>query len=198
MPEIDRTTRLLNELSAGDRAAADRLLPLVYEELRDLASKFMRAERRDHTLQPTALVHEAYLRLVNEKQVHWTGRSHFFAIAARCIRQILVNHANAHRAAKRGGGAKRLALVDADAGTSDDAIGGGVDLLELEAALAELGAVDERRAQVVELRFFGGLNVEQTASVLGVSQRTVTGDWRFARAWLKTRLLAGGEPGAGT
>jgi RNA polymerase sigma factor (TIGR02999 family) len=188
MPDIDQTTGLLLELRRGNREAADRLLPLVYDELRVLAARYMHAERRDHTLQPTALVHEAYLRLVNERQVDWTGRSHFFAIAARCIRQILINHANAHRAAKRGGGSPHVPLPDDAGGPPGPDHWPEVDLLQLEQALIELDAMDERQARVVELRFFGGLNVEEAAQVLGVSPRTVKGDWRFARAWLRRRL----------
>lgn len=185
MPENGPATLILQELAEGDSSAADRLLPLVYDELRALAGSYMKHERVNHTLQPTALVHEAYMRLVNEQQVDWNGKSHFCAIAARCIRQILINHAHAHRAVKRGSGAKRITLYEHDTPAPDDT---GVDLLDLDELLTELSNLDERQSKVVELRFFGGLSVEQTATVLEVSPRTVESDWSFARAWLKTRL----------
>ena len=166
MHEKHHTTQILMELQDGDTAAADRLLPLVYDELRALAGRYMQRERANHTLQPTALVHEAYLRLVNDDKIDWKGRSHFLAIAARSIRQILVNHAHAHRAAKRGGDAKRVTFLDPASREGDASE---VDLLALEDALKELSQIDERRCRVVELRYFGGLTVEETAEVLEVS-----------------------------
>ncbi len=179
-------TRLLRDLGSGDDpSSAEKLLPLVYEELRGLAARYMRQERPDHTLQPTALVHEAYVRLVNDREVEWKGRTHFFAIAARSIRQILVNHALAHQAVKRGGKQRRVFLHEAQ---SHEKPGQGTDLLAMHEALEELTDLDSRQGQVVELRFFGGLSVEQTAEILGVSPRTVKGDWRIARAWMKERL----------
>jgi RNA polymerase sigma factor (TIGR02999 family) len=170
--------------SDGGRDPADQFVPQVYDELRALAARELRRERPGHTLQPTALVNEAYLRLAGEKQVDWKGRSHFLAIAARDIRQILINHAQARGAAKRGGGAARVSLLTA--GLIDDRPE--VELLDLDAALRDLHDLDERQARVVELRFFGGLDVEEAAEVLGVSPRTVKSDWRFARAWLHARL----------
>ncbi len=186
MPSKEPATRLLRDLGSGDDpSSAEKLLPLVYEELRGLAARYMRHERPDHTLQPTALVHEAYVRLVNDREVEWKGRTHFFAIAARSIRQILVNHALAHQAGKRGGKQRRVLLHEAQ---SPEKPGQGIDLLALHEALEELAELDERQCRVVELRFFGGLSVEETVEVLGVSPRTVKGAWRIARAWLKERL----------
>lgn len=185
----DNATRVLGDLAAGDASAANKLLPLIYGELRALAASKMSQERAGHTLQPTALAHEAYLKLVDQTRVQWQGRAHFLAVASEVIRRILVDHARAYRAAKRGGG-RRLSL-DADGiePVAQQSLGG-IDLLDLDAALAELGALDGRQARVVELRFFGGLDVRETAEVLGVSERTVKGDWRVARAWLQDRLAS--------
>ncbi|MCP3905039.1 MAG: sigma-70 family RNA polymerase sigma factor [Planctomycetes bacterium] len=174
----------LRELGAGNRTAADRLLPLVYDELRELAERAMRRERANHTLQATAVVHDAYLRLINEKQVEWKDRKHFFAIAARAIRQILINSAKAHRAEKRGGGGGRVTLHDDRVPLADQAL----DVLALDEALNALAERSERQARIVELRFFGGLSVEETADLMEVSPRTVEGDWAFARAWLRSTL----------
>lgn len=188
MPDIEEATSLLSELSTGDGSAADRLFPIVYDELRALAAAYLRRERPNHTLQPTALVHEAYLRLINEKPIDWRGKSHFFAIAARCIRQILLNHARDRRAVKRGGGVSPYTLLEEDAPDDERSA---IDLLDLDEALIELTERHERQAVVVELRYFGGLSIEQTAIALDVSVGTVKGDWRFARAWLKERLSSG-------
>ena len=185
MPVLaEGTTKPACGRSGGTEGPVDRLVPQLYDELRALAAREMRRERAGHTLQPTALVHEAYLRLARENQVDWKRRSQFLAIAARNIRQILINHANARGAAKRGGGAARVTLstVAFLAGEPE------VELLDLDAALRDLHDLDERQARVVELRFFGGLSVEEAAEVLGVSPRTVKSDWRFARAWLHTPL----------
>lgn len=175
-------TRLLLDWRGGDRYALDRLMPLVYAELRRLAAAYLRRERSDHTLQPTALVHEAYLRLVSQKEVDSRCRAQFFAIAANLMRQILVNHAKRRRAGKRGHGRKERLETDAVAVQPQ------VDLLELEEALTELSRLDPRKCQVVELRFFGGLKEEEIAQVLGVSEITVKRDWRVARAVLHNQL----------
>jgi RNA polymerase sigma factor (TIGR02999 family) len=179
-----RTTQLLIEAGRGDGRAADALMPLVYDQLRALASHAMRREQAGHTLQPTAIAHEAYMRLVDQHRVDWQGRAHFFAVAAEMVRRILVDHARRRGRLKRGGNAQREPLSVAMNG----AAGADADLLDLDAALEELAALDARQARVVELRFFGGLTVEETAHVLEVSPRTVKGDWTVARAWLRDRL----------
>ncbi|MCA9299383.1 MAG: sigma-70 family RNA polymerase sigma factor, partial [Phycisphaerales bacterium] len=158
------------------------------DTLRAIAGRQMKEERASHTLEPTALVHEAYLRLVGEKQVEWKNRAQFYAIASRCVRQVLINHANAKHAAKRGGHAARVTLTGLDEVSHAP---GAWDVLELHEVLEDLAALDERQARVVELRFFGGLTVEEVASVIGASPRTVESDWRFAKAWLRSRLESG-------
>ena len=179
-------TQILEELNRGDPSAAGRLLPLVYEELKALAAASLRRERPDHTLQPTALVHEAYLRLVDHGKADWQGRAHFFAVAATTIRNILIDHARKAKAEKRGGGWERTVLhEDLRAGQRSD-----VDLLDLDEALAKLATLHPRQAKVVELRFFGGLSIEETSHVLDVARSTVADDWSLARAWL-SRELAG-------
>ncbi len=182
-----RVTRILCDLQQGDHAAAEELLPLVYEELRSLAHGFFRRERSDHTLQPTALVHEVYLRLVNQKDVQWQGRQHFMAVAAMAMRRILINHAEKHRATKRGGDRHRITLSEATTASEGTTLAE-VDLLALDEALSRLEAHDERQCRVVELRFFAGLSVKQAAQILGVSERLVKLDWMMARAWLYTQL----------
>lgn len=174
----------LSELGTGGDTVAERILPLVYDELRELAARHLRRERADHTLQPTALAHEAYLRLVNDDGVPWQDRAHFLAIAARAIRRILVEHARSRGRLKRGGGWRRVTLQDFDVMPA-----GSVDAAALDDALTALAAMSERQAKVVELRFFGGLSIDQAAHVLGVSARTVEGDWRVARAWLRRALI---------
>ena len=175
-------TRLLEKWQSGDTAAAEELVPLVYSELRRIAAAKMRAERGGHTLQPTALVHEAWLRLMNQHECSWQNRDQFFAIAAQAMRRILVDHARKRQAAKRGDGD---ALVDLDevsrvlTVTLPDE-----RLLALDEALKELAALDARQARIIELRFFGGLSVEETASVLGISPTTVKREWATGRAWL--------------
>jgi RNA polymerase sigma factor (TIGR02999 family) len=159
----------------------------VYEELRRLAAHYMGRERRDHTLQPTALVNELYLRMVDGERVDWLGKAQFFALAARQIRRILIEHARKHLAAKRGGGANKLTLDEAGV----IAPGASVDLLALDEAMSKLAERSERQAQVVELRFFGGMSVEDAAGVLGVSATTVKDDWTVARAWLRRELSKG-------
>ena len=184
-----QATQLLAELRAGDNRAADRLLPLVYDEFRHLAAGYLRHERPDHTLQPTALVHEAYLKLIDQRRVDWKGRTHFFAVAAEAMRRILIDHARRHKRLKRGGARQRITLDDAVALSPDR----DEDLIALDEALERLAGSDPRQAKVVELRFFGGLTVQEAAKVLGVSKRTVEGDWTFARAWLKRELSCEGD-----
>jgi RNA polymerase sigma factor (TIGR02999 family) len=186
MDSGESVTGLLRKWAAGDRESLDRLIPLVYNELRRLARGYLRRERLDHTLQPTALVNEAFFRLVDQEQVSWQNRSHFFGIAAQSMRRILVDHAREHLAAKRGAGAQRVPLELA-AGVAAELP---VDLIMLDAALQQLAAQDERQGRVVELRFFGGLTIEETAEVVGVSPATVKREWEFARAWLRRQMVA--------
>ncbi len=188
-PLPDNITHLLMEWSAGDERALDRLTPLVYEELRHQAARYLRRERRGHTLQTTALINEAYLRLIDAKDVHWQSRAHFFAIAANLMRRILVDHARRRDAAKRGGSQLRLTLDEALAVTKEPDL----DLLAIDEALDRLAKIDPQQARVVELRFFSGLSVEETAASLGVSPKTVKRDWSVARAWLRREI---GAPGS--
>ena len=183
-PSAHDVTLLLRAWGDGSKEALDRLAPLVYRELRQIAGRMMAAERPNHTLQATALVNEAYLRLVDAREVNWQDRAHFFAICARAMRQILVDHARTRGSAKRGGDQVVIELDDAlAAGTSPEA-----NLLELDDALNRLAQLDPRKSQVVELRFFGGLSLEETAEVLKTSPRTVKRDWQLARAWLYREL----------
>jgi RNA polymerase sigma factor (TIGR02999 family) len=192
MAEHD-VTQLLVDWSNGDRVALDQLTPLVYDELRRLADRHLRRERLDHTLQSTALVHEAYLRLIDQKHVQWQNRAHFFGVAAQMIRRILVDHARARQTAKRGSGAPKLSLDDAFAapGESRD-----LNLVALDDALAELEKLDPRQARVIELRFFTGLSIEETAEVLAISPATVKREWTTARVWLFRELSKTGTPPA--
>jgi RNA polymerase sigma-70 factor (ECF subfamily) len=173
-------TQLLLAWSAGDREALDQMLPLVYDELHRLAVHYLSRERPDHTLQPTALVNEAYLRLVNQRDVDWRNRAQFLGVAAGMMRRILVNHARDRVAAKRGGEREQvsLSLVEVPSGGPD------IDLIALEDALARFAALDERKAKVVELRFFGGLTMDEVSEVLEISRATAEREWAFARAWL--------------
>jgi RNA polymerase sigma factor (TIGR02999 family) len=173
-------TALLVNWSNGDSRALDELMPLVYAELRRLAGSYLRRERSTHTLQSTALVNEAFLRLVNQQDVQWRSRAHFFGIAAQMIRRILVDHARAAQADKRGAGAVRIELEDHLAVSSQSEL----DLVGLDESLKKLAALDERQARIVELRFFTGLSVEETAEVMQVSTATVKREWSSARAWL--------------
>lgn len=186
-PESHEVTQLLLAWSAGDRTALDRLAPLVHDELRRLAHSYMRRERDGHTLQTTALINEAYLRLIDAGQVRLENRTHFFAVAARLMRQILVDFARTRGYQKRGGGAQQVSL--------DEQLLIGQprneDLVALDEALAELAEVDERKASVVELRFFGGLTEGETAAALKVSPETVRRDWRLAKSWLLHKLSGG-------
>lgn len=183
-------TDYLHELDRGEPGVVDRLLPLIYEDLRAVAAALMRTKATDWTLQPTALVHEAYLRLVRVENPKWTGRKHFFDVAAMAIRQLLVNEAKRRRAQKRGGGLKRVAVPDWDS-VMDGRIGE-IDALGLSELLEKLEAIDSRQSRIVELRFFAGLKVEEIAEILDVSDRTIRLDWRMARAWLY-REIAGTE-----
>lgn len=176
----ENITQLLIELTNGNHAVVDGLLPLIYGELRSLAANYLRRERSDHTLQPTALVHEAYLRLVDQTQVNWQNRAHFFGMAAQMMRRILVDHARAHKAGKRGADYQKLSLDE----HLDKAVERSAELVSLDEALTELSTVDEMKARIVELRYFGGLTVEETAEVLGVTPVTINRHWRMAKAWL--------------
>jgi RNA polymerase sigma factor (TIGR02999 family) len=176
-------THLLAAWSDGDRSALDNLLPLVADELHRLAHRYMSHERPDHTLQTTALVNEAYLKLIDQRVVHWQNRAHFFGIAAQIMRRILIDHARKHLGAQRGGG-KTISL-DEVAVLSDERP---AELVTLDEALTSLAKVDERKGRVVELRYFGGLSVEETAEVLAVSPDTITRDWRRAKAFLRREL----------
>jgi len=187
-------TALLLELSGGNPEAAERLIPFVYEELKRLARSHMRRERKDHTLQTTALVHEAYLKLVRQQAVNWQGRSHFFGIAAQLMRRILIDHARGHLCEKRGGARVILPLNEALAFSPEHS----KDLLKLDEALNRLSKLDPRQGQVVELRFFGGLSVEETAKSLNISPKTVKRDWAVAKAWLHGELRLGNEDQPGT
>ncbi len=178
-PPPREITQLLLEWRKGDRTALDKLMPLVYEELRRLGRHYMAAERPGHTLQTTALINEAYLRLIDHKDMPWQNRAHFFAVAAQAMRRILVDHARTRDAAKRGGGAPKASLEDAAVVAERP-----VELIALDEALSDLATIDPRKSQVVELRYFGGLSVEETAEVLGVSPVTVMRDWRTAKPWL--------------
>jgi RNA polymerase sigma factor (TIGR02999 family) len=180
-------TVLLRAWSKGDLEAGERLIPLVYAELRRQAARYLRRERRDHTLRPTALVHEAYLRLAGQKPGAWQGRGQFFGVAAQVMRRILVDHARRHKAGKRGGSWCRVSL-DAIDRQGVPAAAGDVDLVALEEALTELALLDAGKARLVELRFFAGLSLEETAEVLGVSPSTVSREWKMARAWLFRRV----------
>jgi len=173
-------TNLLLQWRAGDAGALDKLTPLVYEELRRQARHYMAAERSGHTLQTTALVNEAYLRLFGHKKIHWQNRDHFFAVAAQAMRRILVDHARTRNAAKRGGGAPKESLEDVALVAQKKA----AELVALDDALRDLAAVDPRKAQVVELRYFGGLSVDKTARLMRVSPVTVMREWSSAKAWL--------------
>jgi RNA polymerase sigma factor (TIGR02999 family) len=187
-PEQGEVTALLLRWQRGDAEALERLTPLVYEDLRRVARRQLRAERAGHTLQPTAVVHEVYMRLVDQRRVQWQNRAQFFAIAARMTRRVLLNHARDRQAQKRGGDATRVTLAEGDAQSCPRQ----VDLLDLDRALARLGALDPGQEKVIELRYFGGLSIEETAEAMGCSPATVKRDWQSARAWLFAEL--GGVP----
>jgi len=178
-------TDLLRAWASGNQAALDELLPLVYDDLRRQARRYMRAQPAGHTLQTTALVHEAYLRLVGQSPVEWKGRAHFFGVAAKAMRSILVDHARARGAAKRGGSARAITLDEAGVIAGPQA---SVDVLALDEALGRLAELDARKSQLVELRYFGGLGIDEAATVLGISPATVKREWTTARAWLRREL----------
>ncbi len=187
MPQTSsqQLTQMLIQLSEGNAQMVDDILPLIYDELRRLAGNYLRRERSDHTLQPTALVHEAYIKLIDQTQVKWQNRAHFFGIAANIMRRILVDYARQHRADKRGGAAEKLPLEEEILIVSE---GKSAELLALDEALENLAKIDEQKSKIVELRYFGGLSVEETAEVLGVSEVTVKRHWRMAKAWLYGQL----------
>jgi len=184
MEETRSITQLLLEAKGGDRGALDQLMPVVYNELRRLAESYLRNERSDHTLQATALVNEAYLRLIDQKTVNWQNRAQFFGLAAKMMRRILVNHAEAHHAAKRGGHAQKLSLDEAVSFFESEQ----VDLLALNTALNRLSELDERQSEIIELRFFGGLTIDEIAEMLQISPATVKREWNMAKAWLLREL----------
>ena len=177
-------TQLLANWSHGDHAALEKLIPLVYKELRRLSHHFMEGQRPDHTLQTTALVNEAYLRLADQTKPNWQSRAHFFAVAARAMRQILVSYARSNRAQKRGGGGARIELDEAAILSPEQS----KEIVDLHEALERLGALDSRKARVVELKYFGGLNYDEIAEVLKIARMTVRRDWEFAKLWLYTEL----------
>jgi RNA polymerase sigma factor (TIGR02999 family) len=177
-------TQLLLGWSHGDKEALDKLVPLVYDELRRQASRYLRRERAGHTLQTTALIHEAYLRLVDQRNVHWQNRAHFFGIAAQLMRRILVDHARTKKRDKRGGSILRVSLGEAMAVAKAQEL----DIVALDEALDRLAAIDEQQSRIVELRFFSGLSVPETAEVLGISPATVKRDWSMAKAWLHREI----------
>lgn len=185
-PESNEVTRLLREIQGGNQDAQEELIPLVYRELRRLASSYMQRERAGHTLQATALVHEAFIRLAHMQDVDWQGKAHFFAVAAQAMRRILISHAREKRALKRGEG---LAITLNENVMGDNRA---FEVIELDQALEKLAAFDARQARVVELRFFGGLEVPEVAAVLGTSEATVKRDWVSAKAWLYRELGQGG------
>ena len=186
MASPQQVTQLLVAWSDGDQAARDELMPLVYEELRRLAHQCMRRERPVHTLQTSALLNEAYLRLVDQKNIQWQGRAHFFGIAARLMRQVLVDYARTRRYAKRGGDTRRVSLDEAMIVSTERAD----EVVALDEALKTLAEIDARQSQIVELRFFGGLSIDETAEILDVSPGTVMRDWTLAKAWLRRALTS--------
>jgi RNA polymerase sigma factor (TIGR02999 family) len=187
MPEAPdhEVTRLLHEWASGNEQAVTRLMELVYPELHRIAARHLRGERQGHTLQPTALVHEAYLRLAKQPDQDWQGRTHFFAVAARIVRRVLVDHARARQTVKRGEGHIAITLSDAAGSVKPPEVG----LLDLDAALTALERLDAKQSQVVELRYFAGLSVEETAAVLRVSESSVKRDWVIAKTWLRQHML---------
>jgi len=193
MDQIGQTgavSRLLKAWGRGDLQARDDLMPVVYRELRRRAGAYLRRERQDHTLQPTALVHEAFMRLVGQERVAWQNRAHFFAIASQMMRRILVDYAREHQAAKRPGAGIKVVLDDRIGAAPPPACG----LIDLDQALAELARIDPRQGQIVELRYFGGLSEQEVGEVLSISRTTVTREWQTARAWLYRRMTTGRKP----
>lgn len=183
----EKVTQMLRQVQLGNRDALDELFPIIYKELRRLAASQLAGERSNHTLQPTALVHEAYMRLIDQHSVNWQNRAHFFSIAAETMRRILVNHAVQRNAQKRGSGVTCIELDEAIS-YHDQAADRELDLVLLDDALKQLEGFDPTQAKIVELRFFGGLTVEETAEVMKISESTVKREWRMAKSWLKTKL----------
>lgn len=183
-PVIQNVTELLNDWSKGNKEALDQLVPLVYDELRRQAARYLRREQVGHTLQTTALIHEAYLRLVDQRSVHWQNRAQFFGIAGQMMRRILVDHARTKKRAKRGGSDIRVSLDQAVSISSKKDL----DIVALDEALGRLEEIDPQQSRIVELRFFSGLSVEETAAVLGISAATVKRDWSVAKAWLHREI----------
>jgi RNA polymerase sigma factor (TIGR02999 family) len=196
-PAVDDISKLLRAWSGGDHGALDKLTPMVYSELHRLARRYMKGERPGHSLQTTALVNEAYMRLVDYERMQWQNRAHFFAVSAQLMRRILVEHARRHNL-KRGGGVQHFSLEEAAIVGGDQDADWDTDIVALDDAMNKLAQLDPRKVQVVEMRFFGGLNVEETAEVLKVSAVTVKRDWRAARAWLYRELSAGTTDGLRT
>ena len=188
-PSSENVTQLLLDWRNGDQTALDRLMPMVYEELRRMANHYMRNERRGHTLQTSALINEAYLRLVDHENIEWQNRAHFFGVAAQAMRRVLVDYARSHGRLKRAGAVRQVSLDEAMTVAEDRA----AELIALDDALAELAKFDLRKSRVVELRCFGGLSVEETAEALGVSAMTVTRDWNTAKAWLMREMTKSDE-----
>ncbi len=185
-------TEILIDLSSGKQRAADELLPAIYDELRALAQAKLEYERIDHTLQPTALVHEAYMKLVDQNRVDWKGRTHFFAVSAQAMRRILIDHARRKNREKRGKNWRRIRLDDAFSLTTDHH----VDLLALDEAMERMRKLDERQAEIIDLRLFGGMTIKETAALLDTSPRTVQRDWKMGLTWLRRELSEGTEHGA--
>jgi len=190
----NETTQLLVDWTGGNKAALDQLMPLVYRELRQLASRYLRKERRDHTLNSVGLVNEAYLRLIDYSNLRWQDRAQFFGLAAQLMRRILIDHARNHRYAKRGGGSRKVSLDEAAVFSGERA----ADLVALDDALTSLAAFDARKSQVVELRFFGGLNIDETAEVMKISTMTVQREWRWAKAYLHREITKTNSDDTGT
>ena len=190
MQSSENVTQLLVKWGDGDQKALDKLMPLVYSELRRLAGNYLRRERQNHTLQPTALVNEAYLKLIDQKNAHWQNRAQFYGVAAQLMRRILVDHARQHQAAKRGGSdQQRLSITSAgQLGGKRLATEPAFDLLALHEALEELTAIDPQQGRIVELKFFGGPSIDETAEVMSIGHATVERDWKMARAWLRRKL----------
>ena len=184
MPSAQNVTEMLRDWRNGDQEALEQLIPVVYDELHRQAARYLRREHPGHILQTTALIHEAYLRLINQQNIEWQNRAHFYAIAARLMRQILVDHARRRQATKRGGSDIKVPLEEAMVISP----GENVDLVALDEALTRLAAIDPQQSRIVELRYFSGLSVEETAEVLGVSSRTVNRDWNVAKAWLRQQI----------
>lgn len=181
----NKITRMLIELTDGNQEVVNQILPHIYDELKRLASSYLRRERPNHTLQPTALVHEAYMKLIDQKRVHWQNRAHFFGIAAQVMRRILLDHARKHQADKRGGEVEKLPIEEEILVVSHDK---SAELIALDDALEALAKIDEQKAKIVELRYFGGLSIEETAEVMGVSVPTINRQWRMAKAWLYSQI----------